>query len=174
MFNKILIALFSIAIVIVGTFRQSLAQEHLLGKTTSQALTWALSIDSSASYEPEYHWIILSHLSGYERWNFWPAVEIHFDSLTNRVKQVVLIFSYAFKPLNILRREDRKQAIAELTKEFGKPKHYKTHSYKIEDLEFKDDGEYWHWADSIGTYDFIRYRGTNACVLECNLLDNKD
>jgi hypothetical protein len=152
----------------------SIAQEHLLSKPTNEALGWARAIDSSVDYDSSYHWIILSHLSGYERWNFWPAVEIRVDSIKNRVKEVTLIFSYAFKPLNVLDRIDRKRAIKDLTKEFGKPIHHKTHSYQIDNLVFTDDGEFWRWTDSIGSYDFIRYRGSNACVLDCNLLQSKD
>ncbi|MDP4221195.1 MAG: hypothetical protein Q8916_13005 [Bacteroidota bacterium] len=159
---------------VIAATSQATAQEHLLGQSSSNALAWARSIDSSVDYDTAYHRITLSHLSGYERWNFWPAVDIIIDSTYDRVKQVILIFSYAFKPLNVLSRSDRKKAIRDLTKEFGMPVYSKTHSTRIENLEIEDDGESWHWADNVGSYDFIRYRGTNACVLECNLLPKQN
>jgi hypothetical protein len=152
---------------------QAAAQEHLLGKKGSEALTWAQKLYSSAFVDKDHRIMLSEHVGGYMRWNYWPVVVIDIDSVRDFVKEVTLLFSDAHVEQNVLSKRDREQAIKDLTKEFGKSLHRKM-----------NDREFWHWTDSIGSYDFIRYKkggsydlfrySTNTCILECKLFTKKD
>lgn len=140
------------------------AQEELLGKSFKEALAYIRTYKTNdGTYRSDYSdtlpvfgisgecakQLTLSRLE-FQKWDNWASLDICADS-TDHVSNIGIGFHAAFKEI-VMSSHDRKIAVRELTKKFGKPKFTK-----------KDGEEMWIWMDTIGTYEFIHDLYSGAC-----------
>ncbi len=147
-----------IAFSLVGFFGQSFAQEELLGKSMNEASSYMKTID------PDFKIIIDTHSSGYpkalrlshrsfQRWGKFASLDMEIDSL-DRVADIIVVFPGIYPGDSVEYNEkfskgERKLALNELKKKFGKPHHipFSTKCGKVEQ---------WKWEDKVGSYTFQR------------------